>query len=266
MILKALKNILFENIDHSNNSFAKHFHDTYVIGITNDGLFKYYNANKTFLSYKNSTRITNPGEVHGGKSTSWKYTNFYPSVDLLAQIYEQMFFEKKFLTFEKHIIDDMRLYQLLYSLFCSVYSKDTSMQIEIKLIDALSYLIQNYTYTTKSYGNSFNDEKIINNSIEYIQDMIESNISLDSLAANVSLSKYHFLRIFKKHLGMTPHNYIIASKVQKAKIKIIQGENLISTSINFGFSDQSHFIRNFKKLNGYTPKKLIDSSNIILYK
>jgi len=266
MNLKALENTLFENIDHTNDSFSKHFHDTYTIGITNDGLFKSYNSNKTFLSYKNSTRIINPGEVHGGESTSWKYTNFYPSVDLLAQIYEQMFFEKKLPIFEKHIIEDMRLYQLLYSLFYSVYSQHTSMQIEIKLIDVLSYLIKNHIYTTKSYDNSFHDEQIINNSIEYIQDMVESNISLDDLAANVSLSKYHFIRIFKKHIGITPHNYIIASKVQKAKTKIIQGESLIDTSISLGFSDQSHFIRNFKKVYGYTPKKLIDNSNIILYK
>jgi len=229
-------------------------------------MFKSFNTNKTFLSYKNSTRIINPGEVHGGESSSWKYTNFYPSIELLAQIYEQMFFEKKFPIFEKHIIEDIHLYQLLYSLFVSVYSKDDSMEIEIKLIDVLSYLIKHYTHTTKTYDNSFHNESIINSSIEYIQDMIESNISLDDLASNVHLSKYHFIRVFKQHLGITPHNYIIANKIQKAKTKIIQGESLIEASINLGFSDQSHFIRNFKKIYGYTPKKLIDNSNIILYK
>ena len=266
MNLKALKNTLFENIDNTNDSFAKHFHDTYTIGITNDGLFKSINSNKTFLSYKNSTRIINPGEVHGGISSSWRYTNFYPSIELVSNIYEQIFFEKKLPIFEKHIIEDKYLYQLLHQLFISVYMKYNNMQVEIKLIDVLSYLIKEYTSTTRNHNALFHEEKIINKSIEFINDMKGLDISLDDLSKNVNLSKYHFLRVFKKHLGITPHNYIIAHKIKRAKDMIINGESLSDTSIDVGFSDQSHFTRNFKKFYGYTPKKLLNNSNIILYK
>ena len=266
MNFEALKNTLFENVHSTNDQFRKHFHDTYTIGITNDGLFKSINSNKTFLSYKNSVRIINPGEVHGGTCELWKYTNFYPSVELLVEIYEEIYFERKIPVFEKHIIDDILLFKLLNTLFYDIYTKQDNMKIEIRLIDALSHLIKNYTYTTKDYDTIFDDTSIINKSLEYINDTINTNISLDDLAKVTNTSKYHFLRIFKKELGLTPHNYILTQKIQKATKQILNGSSIVDASSNFAFSDQSHFTRNFKRMYGYTPKTIVNNSNIILYK
>ncbi len=266
MNLEALKNTFFENIQSKQESFHKHFHDTYTIGVTHDGVFKSINSNKSFLSYKNSTRIINPGEVHCGDSNYWKYTNFYPTVELLSQIYEQIFFERKIPIFQKHIIEDIELYQLLCKLFKSVYDHKNDMDTEINLINTLSYLIKKYTFTTKNYDNTFDDKRIIKTSIEYIKDTIETNISLDELSKSVSLSKYHFLRIFKKQTGVTPHNYILMQKVQNATKKIMTGNSIIEASVNTGFSDQSHFTRNFKKIYGYTPSKVLDNKNVMLFK
>ncbi len=266
MNLETLKHTVFENIDNSNGLFTKHFHDTYTIGLTHDGLFKSIKSNISSLSYKNSTRIINPYEIHYGDSKSWKYTNFYPSIELLSQIYEDIFFEKQVPIFEKHIINDLYLYNLLLTLFYSVYNKFDKMQIEINLINALSYLIKTYTYTTKNYDNIFDESKIIINSTEYIKDNLGSNLCLDDISKKSSLSKYHFLRIFKKNIGLTPHHYIIMQRVNKAKELIINGQSLMDVSSNVGFSDQSHFIRNFRKMYGYSPKTLLKREKFVIYK
>ncbi len=265
MSLEILKNTFFENIQSKKESFHRHYHDTYTIGVTHDGVFKYFNSNKAFYSYRYSTKISNPAEVHGGDSDSWRYTNFYPSNELMAQIYEQIFLEKKLPIFQEYIIDDLRLYNLLCNLFQSVYSKQDEMLIEISLLEALSYLIKNHTFYTKSYDDLFDDKKVVKTSIEYIKDTIDSNISLEQLAQNASMSKYHFLRVFKKELGITPHNYILSQTVQKTVQKIFKGMSLSDASVDTGFSDQSHFTRNFKKIYGYTPSKVFDPSKIILY-
>ncbi|MCP4969308.1 MAG: AraC family transcriptional regulator [Arcobacter sp.] len=263
--LKELKNTIFENVNNSNREFVKHFHDTYTIGITHDGIFNSINSNKSSLSYKNSTRILNPGEVHCGDSTSWKYTNFYPTVELLIQVYEQIYFEKKIPIFEKHIIKDINLYNLLLNFFISTFNKKNKMIIETNLINTISYLIKNYTQTTKKYPNLFDDKIVMKNTIEYINDYIEINISLDELASLSNLSKYHFLRVFKKNIGLTPHQYIINQRIQKAKKLVLSGDKLSNIAYSVGFNDQSHFIRNFKRIYGYSPKKLLDKSNFILY-
>ncbi|MGB5868078.1 MAG: AraC family transcriptional regulator [Arcobacteraceae bacterium] len=265
MIIESLTNTIFENIPNSNGKFTKHFHDTYTIGLTHDGIFKSINENKSTLSYKYSTRVINPSAIHHGDSTSWKYTNFYPKIELLVEIYEQIFFEKKIPIFHTHIIEDPFLYKILKRFFISMFYKHDKMIIETNMIEALSYLLKNYTNTTKEYPTLLNENCVIKNSIELINDNIASNISLEELAINSHLSKYHFLRVFKKHTGLTPHQYILSTRTNKAKNLIIKGEKPLSASLNAGFSDQSHFIRNFKNIYGYSPKILQEKSNFILY-
>lgn len=264
MKLETLNKTIFENINHSSGQFTKHFHDTYTIGLTHDGIFKSKYEKKVIFSYKNSSKIINPGEMHAGDSNSWKYTNFYPSIELISEIYEQVFFEKRIPIFTEHIINDITLYTLLYNFFISTYNNVDKMIIETNMINALSYLIRNYTDMTKEYNYSFDNKKIIKNSITYIKDSLETNISLDDLAINSNLSKYHFLRVFKNHTGITPHKYILIQRIEKSKDLILKGMNISSVAYTAGFSDQSHLIRSFKKIYGYTPNDFKQNSNFIL--
>lgn len=261
-----LSDTAFENIAHLTNTFSCHFHDTYAIGITHHGMFKSLHEHKITQAYERTTRIINPGEIHGGDSYAWQYTNFYPSVELLSTLYEQMYGEKKMPIFEKHIIDDDELFRRLMAFFQTVYAHEESMLLESKLIDALSYLIVHYARKATLYPFTCKDPKAMSMVIEYIHENIESDISLDTLASTANVSKYHFLRLFKNHTGLTPHQYIIAGRVCRAKTLVIKGESLSQVALQAGFSDQSHFIRSFRKIYGYSPKTLLQKSNFILYK
>ncbi len=260
-MIKLLKNTLFENAKGLNAHFEKHYHDTYTIGITYDGLLKLNKANNTSNYLKYSCRINNPGEIHCGVSKKWSHINFYPKVELLSKIYEEIFFEKKIPLFKEHIINDHILFIKLHNFFLSIYQDKDELQSESLLIEALSYLILNYTSCTKSKIEFGGGKKMIKNSIEYIKSNIDKNITLDELSAVSNLSKYHFLRIFKKELGITPHHFIINEKINYANSLIQKGISLSEASFSAGFSDQSHFTRNFKKFYGQTLKK----GNFILY-
>lgn len=261
---KILKNTIFEDIKNSNGKFTKHFHDTYTIGLTHDGLFKSILQNNSFISYKKSSRIINPGELHYGDSNSWKYTNFYPTVELISSIYEEIYFEKRIPIFNAHIINDTYLYKILLKFFYCVYNKEDEFIVQSNLIEVISYLIINYSSTSKKYKDLFDDKLIAKESITYIKDSLNTNLSLDELALNVKLSKFHFLRSFKKQTGLTPHQYILTQRIQKAKVLALNGEKLSEIAIAVGFNDQSHFIRNFRKIYGYSPKELLDKNNFIL--
>lgn len=259
-----LNDTVFENITDSNGIFSKHFHDTYTIGLTHDGLFKSFHTNITSLAYKRSTRIINPGEVHCGDSRSWQYTNFYPSVELLSRIYEQMYGTYAMPIFEKHIIEDDFLYAHLRDFFRSVYQGAEPFEVESKLISVLSYMIERYASGVQKRL-TCKKEQEITWALEYIHDNLETEISLEVLSSESMLSKYHFLRLFKEQTGVTPHQYIIAQRIQKAKQFILEGETLSLAGVRAGFSDQSHFIRSFRKIYGYSPKTLLQKSNFILY-
>jgi AraC-like DNA-binding protein len=265
MRASLLNNTVFENITDSNGAFTRHFHNTYTIGLTHAGLFKSTKERTSCNAYAYSTRIINPQEVHCGDSYAWQYTNFYPQVELLVDMYAQLYGERKLPLFDQHIVQDIRLYTLLKAFFHSVYAYEAPMESETKLIRALSYLIRTYAHVNRVEVPDFVDKTAVHTAKAYIQANLSEELSLDDLSAQTHLSKYHFLRVFAKDTGLTPHQYIIMERVSRAKELALGGRSLAHASLEAGFSDQSHFIRSFRRMYGYAPKELLNKRNFILY-
>ena len=265
MKLESLRNTIFEDFQDINQCFSIHHHSDYSVGITHEGLFLSQYEKSTHAVYRGATRVLNPMEAHGGSSQHWSLTNFYPSESLMRSIYMQIFHEAKTPLFEKHIIEDKRLYGLLLTFFKSVYGGKDMIESESAMIEALSYLIRHYAQT-KTIPKESLSYASLTRAIDLIQTQAEHPMTLSCLANESGLSKYHFLRTFKKHTGLTPHQYILSVRIQKATEQIIAGESITQASLNSGFSDQSHFTRHFKRIYGYTPHKIMQKRNIVLYK
>lgn len=96
--------------------------------------------------------------------------------------------------------------------------------------------------------------------LDYINDYLEHELSLSELAAIAQLSQYHFCRAFKQTIGVSPHQYVIQQRVERAKQVLKQGEMTIGeAAIACGFTHQSHLHRHFKRLIGVTPKTWLNS-------
>jgi AraC family transcriptional regulator len=91
--------------------------------------------------------------------------------------------------------------------------------------------------------------------IDYIDDNLGRELSLPELAAIVQLSQYHFCHAFKQAIELSPHQYLIQQRVERAKQLLKQKEMTIGeVAIACGFAHQSHLNRHFKRLTGITPK------------
>jgi AraC family transcriptional regulator len=95
--------------------------------------------------------------------------------------------------------------------------------------------------------------------VEYIQEHLDAELTLDALATVAQLSPYHFARLFKNSTGLPPHRYIIARRVERAKELLRGGDRLplAEVATEVGFADQGHFTRHFKRLVGVTPKRFL---------
>jgi AraC-like DNA-binding protein len=80
-------------------------------------------------------------------------------------------------------------------------------------------------------------------------------IQLDDAAAEVGLSPFHFLRLFARVLGVTPHQYLIRSRLRRAA-RLLTDEERAITDIAFdvGFGDLSNFVRVFHRAAGISPR------------
>lgn len=97
-------------------------------------------------------------------------------------------------------------------------------------------------------------DESIEKAIHFMEQHVTQNISLDELAENVNLSKFYFNRYFKKHVGMTPHQYFINMRIQHAKqLLATTHDSIESVAEQCGFDNTSNFIRAFKQRAGMTP-------------
>lgn len=76
---------------------------------------------------------------------------------------------------------------------------------------------------------------------------------ISDVAALAGMSREGFIRLFKRHVGMTPHAYRIAAKVCLARDALRRGMPPVQAAYDAGFADQSHMGRAFLKLYGTTP-------------
>ena len=91
---------------------------------------------------------------------------------------------------------------------------------------------------------------------EYINENLEADLSLSEVAEAVGLSQFHFNRAFRRSTGLTPQQYLVSQRINRAKELLIKGDlPLVEISIQAGFKSQSHFTTVFRKFTAFTPKE-----------
>jgi AraC family transcriptional regulator len=119
------------------------------------------------------------------------------------------------------------------------------------------HLIKNYTNavtTAKQFLGGLSGYKL-KRVIEFVNDNLEQDLTLTEIAEVADLSHFHFARSFRKTMGLTPQQYIVNRRIEKAK-DLLSHSKLPIVEIGFqtGFKNQSHFTTLFRKLTSFTPK------------
>lgn len=83
----------------------------------------------------------------------------------------------------------------------------------------------------------------------------ENTLHIEELAQAAYLSKYHFIRCFKRAVGLTPHQFQIQNRIRKGQQLLRKSESITKVALLTGFYDQSHFNRHFTKILGLTPSR-----------
>jgi AraC family transcriptional regulator len=91
---------------------------------------------------------------------------------------------------------------------------------------------------------------------DYVGDNLASGLSLEEIAKAANLSPYHFARLFKESTGLSPHQYVIRERVERAK-GLLRGTDLPVGEIAraCGFSHHQHLARHFSRLTGTSPTR-----------
>ena len=90
--------------------------------------------------------------------------------------------------------------------------------------------------------------------MDFMEEHLAEDISLDVLADMVRLSPYHFLRSFKRSFGEPPHRYWTTQRIERAKALLANPHaSITEVAFDVGFSGTSAFSGSFHRITGQTP-------------
>ena len=96
----------------------------------------------------------------------------------------------------------------------------------------------------------------IQQALEYINEHLIEDLSLEAIATSIGMSQYHFCRVFKQAMGLTPWQYVVRQRIEAAKrLFAIPRLSIAEISQRLGFSTQGQIANFFRKHVGVSPKQ-----------
>lgn len=93
--------------------------------------------------------------------------------------------------------------------------------------------------------------------VRHIEAHFTERLSLEDLARIAGLSVFRFVTVFRREMGISPHRYLCAKRVEAAQVLLLNGIPPAIVAIEVGFCDQSHLCRHFRAVCGMTPGQFL---------
>jgi len=227
------------------SDYSKHFHTHLGIALIEKGSLEITFEEGKMTLDNHSIAIFNPHQIHCSNPVD---TEGYYVLFLNNQWCQEI---KKDFFFSQNIIDDQELYTHLKEIFHQILNSN-KITPHKNLYKTIRELFLSHATVQKK-----REKDLIVQVKEYIHSHSEEALSVSDVAKYVGYDKSYLIRFFSQEVGMTPQQYILNEKVNRAKdlLSYSQLKNLSDVAVHAGFFDQSHLNRNFKPLFGTTPKK-----------
>ena len=139
-------------------------------------------------------------------------------------------------------------------------TRDPGWELMIKahLLTALALLMPHCAKDSEELVLRTEHAEKIKTALEFMDKNYGEEIAIADVAAACYFSQYHFMRFFKKYMGMSCGEYLKNLRLEKAAQAFARGNTVIlDVAMDSGFRNLSYFYREFQKKYGYTPKQFI---------
>lgn len=234
--------------------YAPHSHETFSIGLIDNGASTYINGNHQCRVEVGTLVLMNPGDVHACnpiQNQPWAYRMLYVDADWLCRLQ-----------------NDLELGGVRFRGFTAVLTRDSELQIGFRRLHAaltdssadrnkkesaavLFFSALHERLELKEAVPVF-DTKVLK-AANYIAEHYARPLKLYEISHAAGLSPSSLIRAFKKQYGITPHAYLTNRRVQFARTELRRGQPIAEAALAAGFADQAHLQRAFKQLLAATP-------------
>jgi len=236
-------------------TYKKHAHKEYAMGVTLRGIQHYNLDGSLQLSYPKAVMLFNPEQAHDGMAHDEEgldYVMLYIEPQLLLEVIEK----KDIVRFSTPIVYDYRLQQKILSLSNAILSEKDEALVSELLLSLTDSLVQ--TNLSTDYKK---DNVLIRKAKDMLHSNLENVLKLDEICKEFNLSKFQFIRLFKAHTGISPYQYFLNSKIERAKQLIEKNGDIYSAVAECGFVDLTHLNKHFKRVYGTTAFEYMSHLN-----
>jgi len=155
---------------------------------------------------------------------------------------------------------DLLLHQLGLALKSSLEEdgSDSRFYADAMATAMAAHLLRHYAtrnHHFQQYEDGLSKQKL-RQAIDYMQAHLDESLSLSAIANELGMSQYYFCHLFKRSTGMSPHQYLMRQRVERARHLLKQPEQtIISVAMDCGFANPSHFAKCFRQHTGMNPKQ-----------
>ncbi|CCH49152.1 AraC family transcriptional regulator [Pseudodesulfovibrio piezophilus] len=243
----------------SDFSYEKHAHQELAIGVTLSGRQDFFCRGCWFQSPPGTILLFNPEDAHDGNPgnhDALKYTMLYLHQDEIVPLFHAIGKEENAsLRLPETLFRDriLRSHILSLSHLISLQS-GARMEQESLLYEIVKRLTQRLGHYQPDQWSERKDTLLLRVK-EYILENLEQDLSIDELCGVATMSKYHFIRLFRRQFGITPHQYVLSARINRARRALEDGGAPSTVAHMSGFTDVSHLNRRFKRIHGITPRQ-----------
>jgi AraC family transcriptional regulator len=194
----------------------------------------------------------------GGTPSKWSWNSTCDRFDVIVSP-DVLGEEHRIETVDLFLFRDTKLKNLCRKLCREIILRDKAdrLQIETLAVELAEVVFRDYSTTSertrgvpKGGLTRYNAKRVL----EYAEANLDRGITLRELAGVAQLSTHHFVRMFTKTLGVTPYQYLLERRVERAKDLLrAKRTSLAEVALSSGFGSQSHFTSAFHRAVGATP-------------
>lgn len=235
--------------------YPKHTHDAFGIGYMVAGAQDSVYGPKKRITEAGDLMLTNPGEVHDGTPIDDQgraFRMFYFQPHILYETARDLGAAWSDSTeLAPSATKDRQLVRALHRLHEAYLGREDKLATDAVLAEIAGKLVQRHG--TERVRVRPEAQPGVERVRQLLNDAPAESYELDQLAGVANLSKFHFVRSFRKCFGVSPFAYLTHRRVSRALEMLRLGDPIAQAAVENGFYDQAHFTRYFKQIYGVAP-------------